>query len=94
MVVAASLCRILRQIEDAHLAQIGGAQDRRGRVPLQHGERIGRLGAVDHVESMRFERLGQAPRKKHIAVNHQNPLIESLGFAAHRFASLADAMAG
>ena len=84
----------LRKVEDAHLAQIGGAQNRRRRVPLQHGERIGGLGAVDHVEAKRLERLGQAPGKKHIAVNHQNPLIESFGFVAHRFASPANAMAG
>ena len=81
-----------RKIEDVQLAQVGGAQDGGGRVPLQHGERVGGLGAVHHVKALRLERLGQAPRKKNIAVNHQNPLIES-SVCAHRFASLANAVA-
>src|SRR5437868_7942529 len=61
-----------RQIERIHFSQIGGAQNRGGSIPFQHGQCICSLGAVRYFHTFLFHSVRQAFRKKHVAVDQKN----------------------
>ncbi len=71
--------------ERAHFAQIRGAQNRGGRVPFEHGERVGGLRAGDDFEADLLQRFADTLGEIDVAIDEQD--ARKIGEGVHGRAS-------
>src|SRR5690242_2932785 len=61
-----------RHLKCAHFAKIGGANNRCGSIPLEHGERVGGLRARDDFETLLLQGVSQPFCEVYVAVDQKD----------------------
>src|SRR5712664_105812 len=59
-------------LESAHFAEFGGAQNDVRRTVFNHGKRVGRHGVMEHFKTFLLQRFRHALHKINVAVNQQH----------------------